>query len=73
MKPDAQKTTKAVREAPTASQCPRYVVRLTAEGWQVVDNVKGTFLADAYGSEEVAREVAYSSNRIDAAEGEGRR
>lgn len=35
---------------------PRYTVELTTEGWQIKDNRRGSFLADAFGSEEQALE-----------------
>lgn len=43
---------------------PRYTVELTAEGWQIKDNETGSFLADAFGDQEVARGVAEAHERL---------
>jgi hypothetical protein len=37
----------------------RYTVELTTEGWQIKDNVEGTFLADVFGNSHAAELEAH--------------
>jgi hypothetical protein len=62
---------------PGCEHCqPRYTVELTTEGWQIKDNVKDHILIDQYASKAHAVHQAETLNRferIDSAEGQGRR
>lgn len=52
---------------------PRYTVELTTEGWQIKDNVRGIYGANAYGNKDDAQGIADTCNRVDADESKRKR